>query len=157
MRLKCAVWLGLGFYALLSAADWLLTYALLHSHPWAMEANPLAAACLERYGWNGLAFYKAGGVLLFVAAVFLLGRRRPALATVLVAAGCAVLLVVTTYTHGLLREAHRDAVERAQDAAWPKPQPEPTDSRAEFGFTVPERCWFAPEPAPAPTTVVSRK
>jgi hypothetical protein len=138
MYLKLAVGLGLGVYALLSATDWMMTYALLRIHPGAVEANPMAAACLEQYGWNGLALYKAGGVLVFVGAVFLLARRRPAVAVGVVAVGCAVLLSVTVYTHGLICEAKRETA----DAAWPKPKPRPA---AETGFTVPDRCWFATE------------
>jgi hypothetical protein len=155
MLLKSAVWLGLGFYALLSATDWLFTFALLRAHPGAIEANPLAAACLDRYGWTGLALFKTGGVLVFVGAVFLLARRRPVVAATLTAGGCAVLLAVTVYTHGLLCEAHRDAVERAQDAAWPKPKP--TEKQTASGFTIPQRCWFASDPSISPETVVLRQ
>ena len=144
MRLKSAVWIGLGVYALLSATDWVMTFALLRAHPGAVEANPLAAACLERYGWDGLALYKTAGVLVFVGAVALLVRRRPAVAAVVTAGACAVLLAVTTYTHGLLREAHRDARESAEDDAWPKAKPAPADT----GPRVPDRCWFAPTPQP---------
>jgi hypothetical protein len=151
MRLKHAVWMGLGLYALLSVTDWVMTFALLRLHPGAIEANPLAAACLERYGWNGLALYKFGGVLAFVGAVALLVRRRPVLATGVVALGCAVLLSVTIYTHGLLITAHREAREEA-DAAWGKPKP---SAKAQTGPHIPERCWFAPPVAPTAATAVS--
>lgn len=146
MCLKLVVWMGLGLYALLSATDWMMTFALLRLHPGAFEANPLAAACLERHGWNGLALYKAGGVLVFVAPVVLLIRRRPSVAAAVVAGGCAVLLFVTVYTHGLIRDAYRDATDRAADAAWPKPKP--LARRDATDRAVPERCWFATD---APT------
>lgn len=137
MRLKVAVWLGLGVYALLSATDWLMTYALLRMHPGAVEANPLAAACLDLYGWNGLALYKVGGVLVFLGAIALLLPRRPKVAALVTAGGCAVLLAVTIYTHGLIREAHRD---RPEYTTWPSVKHTTTESNLQ----VPERCWFAP-------------
>jgi hypothetical protein len=142
MRWKTAIWPGLGLYVLLSAADWVLTYALLRLHPGAFESNPLAAACLERHGWGGLALYKAGGVLVFLGAVYLLARRRPAVAAGVVGVGCAVLLSVATYTHGLICDESRAQRELA-DSDWP-PQARP-DPGASGGFAVPARCWFAPD------------
>jgi hypothetical protein len=153
MRLKLVVGLGLAFYALLSATDWVMTFALLRLHPGAVEANPLAAACLEQYGWDGLALYKTGGVLVFVGAVVLLTRRRPAIAVGVVALGCAALLAVTIYTHGLLCEAHRDAVERAQDVARPKPKPGTNPGTTS---SIPDRCWFAPDAPVAQATPTER-
>ena len=151
MRLKYFVWLGLGLYALLSATDWVFTFAARPcGHPVRVEANPVAAACLERYGWAGLAIFKAAGVLVFVAAVLTILRRRPSVATVVTTGACAVLLSVVVYTHGLLCESHRDAVERARDAAWPKPKDRPAD-------VEPGRCWFAPDAPSAPATVAARK
>ena len=143
MYLKLSVWIGLGLYALLSVTDWVMTFALLRLHPGAVEANPLAAACLEQYGWNGLALYKTGGVLMFIGPVYLLTRRRPAVAAGVVALGCAVLLTVTVYTHGLICEAHGEAAELAEDAAWLKPKPNPPHYATDRA--VPERCWFAPD------------
>jgi hypothetical protein len=150
MCLKMIVWLGLGLYALLSATDWLMTYALLRAQPNAIEANPLAAACLDLYGWNGLALYKFGGVVVVVGAVFLLAQRRPKVAAAVTAMGCAVLLSVTVYTHSLICESAQEARERAEDVAWPKPA-----SKPETGSFVPERCWFAPK-SPATTATAAR-
>jgi hypothetical protein len=125
MSLKRCCWAGLGLYAGLSVADWLLTFALLNTNPQAFESNPLAAACLERHGWGGLAVFKAVGVLVFAAAVVLLVRRRPPVAAGVVALGCAVLLAVTGYSHQLLAQddpagevrvvAHADTVIDAPD------------------------------------------
>ena len=56
-RVYC--WAGLALYAVLSVADLGLTAALLRANGGAYESNPVAAACLERHGWNGLAAYKA--------------------------------------------------------------------------------------------------
>lgn len=155
MRLKLAVWTGLGLYALLSATDWMMTFALLRAHPGAVEANPLAAECLAKYGWNGLAVYKAVGVAIFIGAILFVTNRRPAVAALVTASGCAVLLTVTIYSHGLLLEASADARESAADAAdaaWPKPKP---GTNADPTPRVPDRCWFAPD-APA-TTATAQK
>jgi hypothetical protein len=125
MSLKLVVWLGTGLYALLSAADWTMTHALLRSNPAAVEANPLAAACLEQHGWDGLAVYKCGSVLMFVGAVALLLRRRPSVAAGVVALGCAVLVAVTVYTHGLIRDARRDVSGPAAAVELPAPPARP--------------------------------
>jgi len=138
--------MGLGLYTLLSATDWMMTNALLRLHPGAVEANPIAAACLDLHGWDGLALFKTGGVLIFVGAVFLLVRRRPAVAAGVVVMGCAVLLSVTVYTHSLILQAHKEAAE--EDVAWPKVE---TADRDGIETAVPERCWFADEPPPPPT------
>jgi hypothetical protein len=125
MRLKAYCAVGLGVYALLSAADLLLTFTLLRLNVFAYEANPAAAACLERHGWSGLALFKLGGVLLFTGAVFLILRRRPGVAAAVVTFGCTALLAVTFYSHGLIREARADAAD--WDAVWGRKPDVPTD------------------------------
>jgi uncharacterized protein DUF5658 len=105
----CAV--GFAVYAFLSAVDLKLTAALLHANPGAYESNPFAAACLERHGWDGLAAYKIAGVVAFAGALCLLARRRPKAAAGVVTFGCAVLLAVTTYSHGLLVDSRRQSAE----------------------------------------------
>jgi hypothetical protein len=149
MFLKLAVWMGLGVYALLSATDWFLTFTLLRSAPTAIEANPLAAACLEQYGWDGLALYKFGGVVVVLGAVVLIARRRPAVAAGVLALGCSVLLSVAVYTHGLIRENDRDAREQAENAAWPAPTRNAASRRADRG-------WFAPDTV-KPVPIVTAK
>jgi hypothetical protein len=111
MRLKTFCAIGLGVYALLSAADLLLTISLLKTSGEAYEANPAAAAFLERHGWGGLAAFKAGGVLMFFGAVFLLARRKPGVAAGVVTFGCGVLLAVTLYSHNLIRQANAEETE----------------------------------------------
>lgn len=106
MRIYC--WLALGVYAFLSVADFKLTSALLRANGGAYESNPVAAACLEQHGWNGLAIYKTAGVLAFAGAMFLLIRHRPQVGAGVVTLGCAVLLTVTTYSQGLLADTHRE-------------------------------------------------
>lgn len=108
MGVKLYCWSGLALYALLSAADLALTASLLRVNVEAYESNPVAAACLDRYGWQGLTLFKAGAVVVVVGAVGLLVRRQPVAAGAVVTFGCLVLLSVTTYSHGLLRQTHRD-------------------------------------------------
>jgi hypothetical protein len=140
MRWNVVILVGLGLFALLSVTDWVMTFALLRLHPGAVESNPVAAACLERYGWEGLALYKTGSVLVFLGAVYLLARRRPAVAACVVAFGCAALLAVTTYSHDLIREAHQ---ERKQLAETEFPKPKKKKATTFNGIPIPETCWFA--------------
>ncbi len=145
---KLFVSLGLVVFVLLSVTDWVFTFTLLQTHPEAIETNPFAAACLEQHGWTGLAVYKLGGVLVFVGAIYLLFRRRPVVASGVVALGCAVLLSVTTYTHRLICDVRRNAAENAYLTA-PVKRPVTTGHNAN-NLPVPERCWFAPD-SPAQT------
>jgi hypothetical protein len=101
-----AIVAGMGLYVLLSITDWMLTFALLRLEPGAWESNPVAAACLDRYGWDGLAIYKASATLVFLTAVSLIAWRRPKVAGGVIAVSCGLLLAVTTYTHELIREVH---------------------------------------------------
>ena len=101
-------WVGLTLFAILSALDLLLTSALLRANVGAYESNPVAAACLEQHGWGGLALYKIGAVVAFAGAVFLLIRRRPKVGAVMVTLGCLILLSVTSYSHRLLLDTHRE-------------------------------------------------
>lgn len=113
--------MGLGLYALLSVADFQLTSALLRANDGAYESNPVAAACLEQHGWDGLAVYKFAGVLVFAAALFLLIRHNPKAGAGVVTLGCVVLLSVTTYSQELLLDAHRENAEielTAEEIEW---------------------------------------
>jgi hypothetical protein len=104
-------WVGLVTYALLSVVDFRFTSALLRANGGAYESNPVAAACLEQHGWRGLALYKAAGVVAFTGSLILLIRHRPKAGAGVVTFGCLVLLSVTTYSHGLLRDSHRENAE----------------------------------------------
>jgi hypothetical protein len=108
VRWSLFCWVGLVLYGLLSVADLKLTTALLRAGGGAYESNPVAAACLERHGWRGLAYYKGAGVVAFAGALILLMRHRPKVAAAVVTFGCAVLVAVTTYSHDLLLETHRE-------------------------------------------------
>lgn len=105
MWLRIYCWLGMAGYVVLSATDLLFTSALLKGNCEAYESNPIAAACLEQHGLRGLALYKIGGVIAFLLSVALLARRRPKVAAGLITLGCAVILSVVLYSHGLIRDA----------------------------------------------------
>ncbi len=101
---------GLAIFAVLSVTDFIQTYALISGSDGAVyEANPVANAWLERHGWNGLAAFKVGVVLVFTATAVLITLRRPRAGAGVIALGCAALLVVTLYSHQLLArsEQHR--------------------------------------------------
>ena len=91
---------GLCCFLLLSAADLLLTVYLLRTGC-ARESNPLAAWCLARCGWWGLAAFKALTTLLAVAALILLARRRPRLARLALRVSCAAVGLVVFYSASL--------------------------------------------------------
>ena len=100
-------WAGLGLYVVLSAADFGLTWVLLKMNPSAVESNPVAAEWLARFGWGGLAVFKAATVLVFVGAVVvILRRRRAVVGAGVVTFGCAALLAVTVYSGGLIGDTH---------------------------------------------------
>jgi hypothetical protein len=140
MAWQLVIGLGLVLFVGLSGVDWLMTFTLLQSDPSAFEANPLAAACLERYGWSGLAVYKTAGVVVFVVAVSLIARRRPPVALGVVGIGCGMLIVVTSYTHGLICQNYREETQLAATEWLPIVR---EDHHELYGFKIPKRCWFA--------------
>ena len=102
-------------FLLLSVVDLLLTGWLLVGEGPFFEANPLAAWCLQRFGWGGLAGLKAASLLLTAAGIAVLARRRPWIARGILAVGClAVALVVfqgaslVTASPALQEEYHRE-------------------------------------------------
>jgi hypothetical protein len=122
MGLKLYCWIGVGLYAILSIADLILTFNLLRVNRAAYESNPIAARCLEQFGWGGLTAYKAGAVLIFISATALIARRRPTVGAGVVTFGCAVLFSVTTYSQNLIEDAHGKIAER-KSAIWHHRQP----------------------------------
>jgi len=94
---------ALAVFAALSVTDFAQTYTLIQTGGGRVyEANPVAAAWLERYGWTGLAAFKAGCVAVLVGAVLLLGARSRRAAAAVTALGCAALLAVTLHSRELL-------------------------------------------------------
>jgi hypothetical protein len=98
--------LGLVLFTSLSATDYALTSAIVLSGA-GHEANPVAAAWLDRHGWGGLAAFKALSVAAFAGAVAVLGRYHPRAAAVTSTSGCAVLLAVVVYSRAMLDGAAR--------------------------------------------------
>jgi hypothetical protein len=106
-RVYCAV--GLVLCAALSVADWSLTWALIRGSDGAVsEGNPVAAWFLARYGWAGLAVYKAACTAIFAVAVGLLVRRQPRAGVRVVTLAVLTLALVNAYSLSLLAELHRD-------------------------------------------------
>jgi hypothetical protein len=103
LRAARALLLLLCCFFLLQACDLLLTWRLLTSgRPDVREANPVALALLERFGWLGPVLLKGGTSAVLVLALVLLGRRRPVLARRLLGGLCAVLGGVVIYSGWLL-------------------------------------------------------
>ena len=120
-------------FGLLSLTDYTQTFALItNGNGSVYEANPVADAWLEKYGWAGLAVFKAGTVLVFVVAAVLVARRSPRAGIGIAAAGCAALLSVTSYSHGLLlAQAEPHVWEVAAEDGWTENEPdEPADPTA---------------------------
>lgn len=95
---------GLVVGAGLGAADFALTHAVIRQGV-GYEANPVAAAWLDLYGWVGLGTFKALAAVAFLAAVVLVARRQPRAAVGLVGVNCAALLFVVGESCRLLAAA----------------------------------------------------
>lgn len=107
-------------FALLSVADLTLTWLLLRlPDSAAYEANPVANWWLIRFGWAGLAAFKAVTVLVVFAAVAAVFRSRPRAAAGLLWFGCAVVATVVLYSASLFpsvfgRLSEAEAIRQAQ-------------------------------------------
>ena len=97
---------GLVLYVVLGATDLALTVAIVREGV-GYEANPVAAAWLDRHGWEGLAAFKLLSAAVFGMAVGVIVRRRPRTAAVLVALGCAALLAVVVHSRRMLDEGQQ--------------------------------------------------
>jgi hypothetical protein len=92
----------LALFAALSAADLLLTWHLLTNTGGAVyESNPVAQGFLDRFGWAGLAAFKAAVVAVCLGACVVVSRHRPRVARSVLTFGCAVLAVVVLYSGGV--------------------------------------------------------
>lgn len=89
-------------FALLSTADFALTWHLLgRGEAACYEANPVANWWLLRFGWAGLAAFKAATVLVAGLLTIMVARRRPVAAQRLLIFGCAVVGAVVMYSGAL--------------------------------------------------------
>lgn len=94
-------------FCVLSGLDLFLTWRLLGQGPSRVyESNPLAAWCLGRFGWTGLAAYKLAAVLMVLGATAVLCRRRPRAGARVLTFGCSVLSAVVLYSSFLVGSAH---------------------------------------------------
>lgn len=124
MVVKAFCLLGLGTYVALSAADFILTFALLKlSDGIAYESNPIAAACLDQHGWLGLAAFKSALVLVFVASVGYIMTKRKQVGACLAVYGCAMLCSVLIHSQQLIGEARHEIATR--HAGWGPPPADP--------------------------------
>lgn len=100
----------LSLFVLLSLADLALTFLLLEQKAGgAYEWNPLAAWWLARWGWAGLAGFKAAIVLLVLVLTGIVSRHRPRIADRILIFGCATLLVVIIHSGCLMPRVYSDA------------------------------------------------
>jgi hypothetical protein len=89
-------------FALLSAADFGLTWWLLGQPDGrAYEANPVANFWLARFGWLGLACFKAAVVCVVLGLASAISRSRPLAGGRVLQLGCACLAVVVAYSSAL--------------------------------------------------------
>jgi len=86
----------------LSAADLLVTYALLRQGPSFYESNPFAQWVFQRWNIAGMTLFKFG----VIAGVIVIGevaeRRRPGLGRILMAVSCIATAAVVAYGLRLL-------------------------------------------------------
>jgi hypothetical protein len=104
-------------FALLSGADLLLTWWLLDHSAGVFESNPLACWWLARYGWLGLAAFKASVATLVLVLAVVVCRHRPRVAGRLLQFGCGTLVLVVLYSGSLCWAVARSPEEREIAAA----------------------------------------
>src|SRR5438067_2146923 len=105
-------------FVALSAADLLLTWALLHRPGGRfLESNPVAAWSLATYGWGGMAALKAGSVLVVGGLAWAIALRRPQTALVVLGFSCGALAttVLQSLLLGLPADGQRPGFERGGD------------------------------------------
>jgi len=103
---------------LLSAADFVLTRLLCQEAGGVYEANPVAAWWLMRFGWVGLAMFKAALVLAVVSIALLLICYRPRAAWTVLGVSCAATAFAVLAGARLAysaEERHRELADRATD------------------------------------------
>ncbi len=91
--------LRLSLYAVLSAADLGLTYALIRQGEGDVyESNPIAEAWLSAYGWAGLAVFKLVIVLIVAALAAFVSLSRPRTGGHILTFACLAVAGVVGYS-----------------------------------------------------------
>src|SRR6266849_905705 len=91
--------LRLILYAVLSAADLGLTYALIRQGEGDVyESNPIAEAWLSSYGWAGLAVFKLVIVLIVAALAAFVSLSRPRTGGHILTFACLAVAGVVAYS-----------------------------------------------------------
>jgi hypothetical protein len=109
---RTAIGWGLFLFTALSLADLTLTWVLLErARGCAYESNPVASWWLARFGWIGLAGFKAGIVLIVAALAVVVARHRPRAARRVLVFGCSALLAVILYSSALVYGVEADATD----------------------------------------------
>jgi hypothetical protein len=85
-------------FTLLSAADLLLTVALLQSGGRYYESNPIAAWCLDLFDLAGLALFKCGAVAVVVGLATAVARSRPRTGGWILTVSCTAVAGVVGYS-----------------------------------------------------------
>jgi hypothetical protein len=86
-------------FVLLSLADLTMTWALIGDGLGSVyESNPVAAWCLQGYGWAGMAVFKAVMVLASGGLSEVISRYRPRTGGRVLALGCIITASVVLYS-----------------------------------------------------------
>src|SRR6516164_11334440 len=86
-------------FVLLSLADLTMTWALIRDGLGSVyESNPVAAWCLHRYGWAGMAVFKALMVLASGSLSEVISRSRPRTGGRVLVLGCIITASVVLYS-----------------------------------------------------------
>jgi len=89
----------LPLFLVLSLGDLALTWTLLrYRQGLVYEGNPLAAWCMESFGWTGVAALKGGSVVMVGAIAAFLSNRHPPKGRLVLSFGCWVLTAVMIYS-----------------------------------------------------------
>lgn len=123
--------LKLVLFALLSATDFAITYFLISGSKGAVyEANPVADQSLQRWGWTGLAVFKATLVTLITTIVVYIYYRRPRVAHDVLAVACgAVVVAVLTGTSIAINRAGAAPTEEFETADLPVRPARPAETQ----------------------------
>jgi hypothetical protein len=100
----------LALFFSLSVADLVLTWWLIvQTGNEIYESNPVAAWWLTRYGWAGLAIFKALAVLMVTALAVLISLSQPRVGGRVLGFGCAAVGAVVCYSVFLIWSLDRMA------------------------------------------------